>query len=318
MKLKAYEQVPLRVLITNKCNGNCYFCHKEGNTGLNKSDMTVYMFEQVINAAREQGIRKIVMSGGEPTLSDNIQYMVCAVKSIYPGVELSVTTNGANILQLLEVRTSFDKLNLSISSLYKRIYMKYQGIDPVLVLNTVQNQGVDVTVNIVVTRDNYNELEDIVSFCIGRNISVEILFELCSYNEIELAEQIKIIYKFEDKYGDFSWVLKNVPSLRREINKKICINIKHPYFNQYFEWDYCFKCNKKKVCFERICSVRVDVDGNVFPCLNHHVNLNKDSIKKNIQLCYSQIDNAKLVRKWENNHTIESVFDESVGDIMCI
>lgn len=296
MELKAYDQIPLRVLITNKCNGTCYFCHNEGVSRLYEKNMSMDIFQQIIVAAREQKIKRIVLSGGEPTIVNNINSMLHIVKEFYPDAVLSITTNGVNLQSLLKKDVVFDKLNLSISSFQEQIYSKYQRIDPLPALNMLKDRKMNISVNVVVTKDNYRELEDIISFCVSRNLSIEILFELRSYNKEELVEQISLIRKIEIRYGKFFWKIENVPSLRNDICEKLYISIKHPYFNQYFTWDYCLKCNKQGSCFERICAVRVDEYGNVFPCLNRHINMDGSSIGENIRICYSMLDKGKMIR----------------------
>lgn len=296
MELKAYDQIPLRVLLTNKCNGTCYFCHDEGVSSLYEKNMSMDIFQQIIVAAREQKIKRIVLSGGEPTIANNINSMLHIVKELYPEVVLSITTNGVNLQSLLEKDVVFDKLNLSISSFNKQIYLKYQRIDPLPVLNMLNDRKMNISVNVVVTKDNYKDLEDIISFCVNRYLSIEILFELRSYDKEELVEQISLIRMIENRYGKFFLKIENVPSLRNDICENFHISIKHPYFNQYFTWDYCLKCNKQGNCFERICAVRVDEYGNVFPCLNRHINMEGSSIGENIRICYSMLDKAKMTR----------------------
>jgi len=307
MELKAYDQIPLRVLITNKCNGTCYFCHEEGVSGQYDRNMNMDIFRQIIVAAREQKIKKIVLSGGEPTIADNIDSMLYMVKEFYPDVVLSITTNGANLQSLLKKDVDFDRLNLSISSFKERVYSNYQKIDPLPILNMLYDRKLNISINMVVTEDNYKELEDIVTFCVNKNMSIEILFELRSYKKEELVEHIGLIRKIEDRYGKFFWKIGNVPSLRRDINENIHISIKHPYFNQYFAWDYCLKCNKQGSCFERICAVRVDEYGNVFPCLNRHINMDGPSIRENIRICYSMIDGARMNRDLNIPHLLRDV-----------
>lgn len=102
MELRAYDQIPLRILTTNKCNGRCYFCHNEGVSQLYEKNITLDIFKQAIAAARKYQIRKIVLSGGEPTLSMNVEFMLHYVKENYPDVMLSMTTNGANLDILLK------------------------------------------------------------------------------------------------------------------------------------------------------------------------------------------------------------------------
>lgn len=296
MELKAYEQIPLRILITNKCNGVCYFCHAEGISNQNERDMDLATFQQIIMAARELRIKRMVLSGGEPTLAAKLEQMLHITREIYPAVMVSITTNGANLCSLLKKDIAFDKLNLSISSFHEQIYSKYQRINPFPVLNMLSDRKLNTNVNIVVTKDNYRELEYIIEYCIDRHISVKLLFELRNYCSEELTWQISFIKNIENKYGDFFWNIDNIPELRNNITENKYISIKHPYFNQYFTWSFCSKCNKKEHCFERLCAVRIDENRNVFPCLNRNENMTGSNIKNNIQKCYSMLDRVEMTK----------------------
>lgn len=307
MELRAYDQIPLRILTTTRCNGRCYFCHNEGTTKLYEKNMSLDIFKQAVDAAYKYQIKKIVLSGGEPTLSMNMEFMLQYVRMKYPNAILSITTNGAKLERLLNMDLTFDKVNFSISSFDKKVYSKYQRVEPIVILKSLYDKKVKTSVNIVVTKDNYKELENIVDFCIKKNISIEILFELRDYNQQEIDGQISLIKKVENKYGAFSWKMDSIPFLENKLDGKSSISIKHPYFNRYFSWDICQKCKNKKICFERICAVRVDENGNIFPCLNHSISIKTLTIEDGIQKCYSIMDKAKMTRKFNEHYTLKDV-----------
>ena len=307
MELRAYDQIPLRILTTNKCNGRCYFCHNEGVSQLYEKNITLDIFKQAIAAARKYQIRKIVLSGGEPTLSMNVEFMLHYVKENYPDVMLSMTTNGANLALLLKSDLNFDKINLSVSSFDRNVYSKYQRVEPLAILNMLYDRKINASVNIVVTKDNYKELNNIIDFCIKKNLSIEILFELRSYDLQEINGQLSLIKEIEDRYGYFFLKIDNIPSLKNNLCGKSSINIKHPYFNRYFSWDFCQKCKNKNACFERVCAVRVDEEGNIFPCLNHCINVKALTVEESIHTCYSKIDKAKMTRNLSEIFSLEDV-----------
>lgn len=140
-----------------------------------------------------------------------------------------------------------------------------------------------------------------------KNLSIEILFELRSYDLQEINGQLSLIKEIEDKYGYFFWKIDNIPSLKNNLCGKSSINIKHPYFNRYFSWDFCQKCKNKNACFERVCAVRVDEEGNIFPCLNHCINVKALTVEESIHTCYSKIDKAKMTRNLSEIFSLEDV-----------
>ena len=49
----------LRLSITSRCNLNCFYCHREGNSGLKTQEMTVEELGRIGYIASELGINKI-------------------------------------------------------------------------------------------------------------------------------------------------------------------------------------------------------------------------------------------------------------------
>lgn len=65
--MKSIKWDKLRVLVTNRCNYRCPFCHNEGQEKDNRVGMmSVESFKQLINYLDGQELSEINFSGGEP------------------------------------------------------------------------------------------------------------------------------------------------------------------------------------------------------------------------------------------------------------
>jgi len=119
----------LRISVTDRCNLRCTYCMPEAGIAL-KSHSDIMPYEKIIRvaaAAAELGIHKIRLTGGEPLVRKNVNFLVRELKSV-PGVrEVSMTSNGT-LLDLLAAglkQAGLDRLNISLDTLdaerYRRV-----------------------------------------------------------------------------------------------------------------------------------------------------------------------------------------------------
>jgi GTP 3',8-cyclase len=122
------EVSDLRISLTQRCNLQCVFCHMEGQP-VATEELTPAEIERVVQAAARVGIRRVKLTGGEPTLRSEI---VEIVRRIRPYVqELSMTTNGL-LLPKLAVplrEAGLDRVNVSLPSLDRGTYRSVTGVD---------------------------------------------------------------------------------------------------------------------------------------------------------------------------------------------
>jgi len=119
----------LRISLTQECNFRCFFCHREGQRFLAKNEMTPEEIERLVRIASRLGIRKVKLTGGEPTVREDI---IEIVRRIKPYVrDLSMTTNGSKLKELAEplARAGLDRVNVSLHSLKPEVYKKITGVD---------------------------------------------------------------------------------------------------------------------------------------------------------------------------------------------
>jgi cyclic pyranopterin phosphate synthase len=122
----------LRLLITKKCNSNCVYCYEEGIIGsTNKQPQLLDLgdFKNIIKAAKEIGVKRISISGGEPTLYfDWVKELVelCHKQNLL----VYLTTNATN-RKIINLAKKYPKLEFRISlDCYSREQYKYfRGID---------------------------------------------------------------------------------------------------------------------------------------------------------------------------------------------
>jgi cyclic pyranopterin phosphate synthase len=165
----------LRVSLTDRCNFKCTYCSPadmEGPDGLLSRDELRRLFRLF---ARE-GVRRIRLTGGEPTLHKDVVSIVRDAAST-PGIEdVAITTNGHRLEELVEpfLDAGLGSLNVSLDTLVPeklpgvsgrgaRLDRILAGIDAAagkfrsLKLNTVAMKGV-----------NEGEIPDLVRYAWDR------------------------------------------------------------------------------------------------------------------------------------------------------
>lgn len=110
----------LRISLTDKCNLRCVYCMDEDMTFRPSSELLQddELFT-LVRAFAELGFRKFRLTGGEPSVRQNIVDIVRFIAST-PGVEhLSMTTNALLLDQLAQplADAGLDRINISIDTI---------------------------------------------------------------------------------------------------------------------------------------------------------------------------------------------------------
>ncbi len=159
----------LRISLTQKCNFRCFFCHREGQHFSSTNEMTPEEIERLVRIASRFGIRKVKLTGGEPTVREDILEIVRRIKPYV--IDLSMTTNGSRLKELAKplAKAGLDRVNVSLHSLKPDVYRRITGVD---MLETVL-EGIEeavkylspVKLNMTVMRGlNDGEIWDMVEF----------------------------------------------------------------------------------------------------------------------------------------------------------
>jgi GTP 3',8-cyclase len=111
----------LRVSVTDRCNFRCTYCRPEDDLefGARTELLTFEELERVVGVFARLGVRKIRLTGGEPTVRAGIVELVARLRNV-PGIEQVVmTTNGALLGRLAAplVAAGLSAVNVSLDTL---------------------------------------------------------------------------------------------------------------------------------------------------------------------------------------------------------
>ncbi len=219
--------------VTEKCNRNCTHCYQEGKPSkeLDTHEL-LNIFEEYISFLKKLGIKGHVnITGGEPFLRKDIFSILEKLHEHKEIITFDILTNGSLInekaaekLKTLGVR----QVQLSIEG-KKQTNDKIRGkgsFESVIKASKILiSQGVRVVFSFTSSKENYQELEDVVE--IGKKLGVSIVWT----DRIVLQGSAKKIlllepYELEDYYKGLS----KLSSKLEESNAKTKLGLRRALF----------------------------------------------------------------------------------------
>ncbi|KAI9753513.1 MAG: hypothetical protein M4579_005110 [Chaenotheca gracillima] len=180
----------LRISITERCNLRCLYCMPEEGVPLSPPShlLTNPEIFQLSSLFVSQGVRKIRLTGGEPTIRKDLLPLMHSIGSLRPNGlrELCITTNGISLHRKLDsmLASGLTGVNLSLDTLDPfqfQIMTRRKGfdaviksIDRILEMNRL-GAGIKLKINCVVMR-GVNEREILPFIELGREKDLEVRF----------------------------------------------------------------------------------------------------------------------------------------------
>lgn len=175
----------LSVTVNSICDLDCVFCKPRCMEDYGPKDraLSVKDFTEIARAAGNWGVRKVHVSGGEPTLRPDIRPILSALREgLGPGCTVGVTSHG-NLRRGLSVEdlaeAGLTNLNVSLHSLdVGRSSTIMGGGTPSRSLETIQRAlriGLNVKVNCVVQRTYIADALDVVELARDLPIAVRLI-----------------------------------------------------------------------------------------------------------------------------------------------
>jgi cyclic pyranopterin phosphate synthase len=158
----------LRISLTDQCNLRCVYCMPEDMSF--QPSAHLMQDDELIRLARlfaALGFTKFRLTGGEPTIRQNIVSLVQQLSAL-PGVrEIAMTTNGVLLKHLAHAlaRAGLGRLNISLDTLNPKKFReltRWGNVDDVMAgIRAAQEAGFPIKLNAVVVR-GVNDTADVV------------------------------------------------------------------------------------------------------------------------------------------------------------
>ena len=160
----------LRISVTDKCNFRCLYCMPvEGLQWLPRSEILDYEeIAEIVAQLVPLGLKRLRITGGEPTIRPNLEFLISALKQIDGVEDLALSTNGVRLPELAGTYADagLDRVNISADSLQpdriRAIARRSLDFDPLRSARAAADAGLfPIKLNVVVMRGiNDDEIED--------------------------------------------------------------------------------------------------------------------------------------------------------------
>jgi cyclic pyranopterin phosphate synthase len=256
----------LRLSVTDRCDLRCAYCIPEGFKGFEEPAhwLTFQEVERLLGVFARMGLKRVRLTGGEPLLRRHVDDLARRIAAL-PGIEdVSLSTNATQLAKMAaRLRAAgVTRLNVSLDSLRAETVARINGravLDEVLAgLEAARAVGfAPIKVNMVVMRDNADEIDDMVAFCQQQGFILR-LIELMPMGEtarrMGYVDLQPIKRRLQERFGLVDTVLPGGGPARYlgTADGRFTVGFITP-LSQHF----CATCNR----------VRLTVDGQLHLCL---------------------------------------------------
>lgn len=269
----------VRMSITDRCDFRCVYCMDEEMTFMPREQLlTLEEIVYLLRAFCELGVEKVRITGGEPLVRRNVDWLfheVGQLKKTTALKELNLTTNGSQLNRYADsmVAAGVDRINISLDSLKVdrfRELTRNGDLNKVLVgIEAGRQAGFKrIKLNAVIMKGrNEDEIVDLAQFAIDRDLDISYIEEMplgqVSHQRHEsYCSSDEVLAKLQTSF-DLQASVSNTggPSRYYQVSgsqSKIGFISPHSH-------NFCDKCNR----------VRITTEGRLLLCLGqeHSVDL---------------------------------------------
>lgn len=207
----------LRISLTERCNLRCGYCMPEEGIMLTPKPHLLKTEEilQLINLFVKEGVTKIRLTGGEPTVHKDLKYIIEYLNTMKQVKTIGMTTNGLTLVrQLADLKKAgLNALNVSLDTLQEDKYetiTRRKGWSKVIagIEHALQLGYNPVKVNCVVMKNiNDDEVIDFVEMTKHKNIHVRFIeympFGGNKWHSTKMVSYDDLVKKITQRYPEF-------------------------------------------------------------------------------------------------------------------
>ncbi len=256
----------LRLSVTERCNFRCSYCMPDKPFSWTPKE-NLLSFEEMfsfVKAAIDEGITKIRITGGEPTLREDLDKFLAMIYGYKSDIDIAMTTNGFLLSSCADklAKAGLKRINISLDSLKPEVAKQIAGGKDVLeqVLKGIDaaiSAGLRVKLNTVPLKDvNDNEILNLLEYAKAKGVMLRFIeFMENSHadkgakglNSDEILSIIRQKYEISEIQKEF-----NSPAKLYLANDGYAFGVIEPH-----KEDFCDSCNR----------LRLTAEGYLIPCL---------------------------------------------------
>ncbi len=268
----------IRLSVTDRCDLRCVYCMPEKMRFVPRTQLlTLEEMEDIARSFISLGVDKIRITGGEPLVRRNILQLFNALGEIEELHDLTLTTNGTQLKKYAKPlkEAGVTRINISLDTLRANrfhdmtrigdLQQTIDGLDAAIACGFQQ-----IKLNSVVMKNyNYDEVHDLVKFCIDRGIDISFIEEM-PLGENAHHDRAATYCSSDDIFQDLEKLYDIVPTTMKTAGPTTYYKLgEHPNtrigFISPHSHNFCDSCNR----------VRLTAEGRLLLCLGqeHSIDL---------------------------------------------
>ena len=265
----------LRISVTDRCNFRCTYCMPREHFGsdhvfLPRDELLSYEeIAVVVDALMSCGLQKVRLTGGEPLLRRNITDLVAMLRSVGPGLDLAMTTNGALLKTHAKAlhKAGLNRVTVSLDAVDVDTFQSMadtQQIHPDVIFEGVEEArraGLTVKINAVVRKGvNEDQILPLAHACHRRDIPLRFIeyMDVGNTNAWKLDEVVtgaEIRRLIEAEFGSLK---TETPHERGEVARRFRLKSGYEFgFIESVSNPFCGDCSR----------ARLSANGSIYTCL---------------------------------------------------
>lgn len=296
-------KAPLRITwdITKKCNLFCLHCYNR--SGSSDNELNLQEIKKILKNIIESDIFIVTLSGGEPLLKKELWFILEILND--NGIKTNLITNGTLLDEKISEKLSkyVSDVQISIDGL-KKTHDHQRGVEgtfdrAIQGCKYLIDNGVHVSLNTVITKNNMKEISDIIELSLNLNVDA---YRVTRFIPMGRGmEHRDLLLSPKEFKTVFEYLLKK----RKELKGKLNI-IPDESLGFYgvsvdgLKWEGCLAAKTE---------MGVDHMGRAFPCvfLNHEEFVGGNLITDTVDKIWHSM-NFDKIRKLENQECKDCKF----------
>ncbi|MFN2425390.1 MAG: radical SAM protein [Candidatus Binatia bacterium] len=172
-RFRALHPFEVQASLLNACNLRCAYCRCPD---VKIEMMTTEQWVKTVEGLGSHGTMRIKYQGGEPTMRADFR-TICAASQA-AGILTAVVTNGQQFAAKPDLLDHLDEIVFSLDSATPEHNDRMRGAGVhagvVEAIGLARERGINLFINMVVTRDNLGEIEPMLDFCEAGGIGLHV------------------------------------------------------------------------------------------------------------------------------------------------
>ncbi len=242
----------------------CIYCHHEGENGDGRKEISAEEFERVLRIAKDFGIKKLKITGGEPLMRKDVCALIEIAKMYMD--DISITTNGS-LLPTYATKlkdSGLNRANISLDSLNRERYRAITSgnLDGVIKgIESAKAAGIKpIKLNMVVLKgfNDDGELWDVAEFSKQNGCILQLI-------ELEATRDGEADEFYKRYHSDLTGVEEELASKAERIEVRT-MHHRKKYFVDGAEIEVVRPMHNSEFC-ANCTRLRVTSKGKLKPCL---------------------------------------------------